>query len=111
MSKDPAFLFEPQNWKTPNTYNKNYGTPSNEPGVYLLVKTDLNEVNKEVVHEILYVGSSTNLYNRFKKHEVLRVLKKTHEYIQFYFIHTKDYAELEKKLIKDIQPKHNTQWL
>lgn len=111
MSKDPAFLFESKEWKTPNTYDSNFGSPSNKPGVYLLVKTDVDILKKTISHEILYVGSSKKLYERFKNHEVLRLLKQVHEYIQFYFLHTLDYIEMEKLLIKKIQPKHNTQWL
>lgn len=105
------FLFKPNEWKTPNTYGSNFGSPSNNPGVYLLVKTEIDIIKQTISYEILYVGSSKKLYERFKNHEVFRFLKQVHEYVQFYFLHTLDYLETEKKLIKQIQPKHNTQWL
>jgi len=110
MSKDPAFLFKPNNWTTPNTYDLNYGVPLNKSGVYLLVKTEYDFLEKKMTYEILYVGSSKKIYERFKSHEVLRVLKEVHRYIQFYFKYTLDYIEMEKYLIKQIQPKYNKQW-
>jgi excinuclease UvrABC nuclease subunit len=110
MSKKIDLILNNNQWLTPNTYDKNFSFPDNSSGVYLLVNTILSYTNKKVKREILYVGSSSNLIERYSKHEVMRVLKKTHDYIQFFFVKTENYKEIEKSLIKQIQPKHNTQW-
>lgn len=106
--KDPAFLFKSDEWFTPNTYNRNFKCPPKKSGVYLLVKPifDLNKAN----FQILYVGSTSCLEKRYKNHEVLRKLQIEHDYIQFYFKETENYIDLEKGLIKKIQPKYNKQW-
>lgn len=104
--KDPAFLFYPNDWHTPNTYDTNYKEPGNISGVYLLVEP--NYANN--TNNILYVGSAKNLKQRYKKHEVLRILKETYGYIRFYFKEEINYRSVEKFLIKQIQPKYNKQW-
>lgn len=108
MVKDPAFSFYPDKWFTPNTYNRNYKTPTDKSGVYLLVKVDFDLLRPN--YEILYVGSSKSLSVRYSKHEVLRALKNTFQYVHFYFIEVANYLEVEKQLIKKIQPKYNKQW-
>ena len=117
MSKDPAFLFYPESWYTPNTYDNHFQNPTQKSGVYLLVyplwfdqykKKDLPVNNDQ--YDILYVGSAKNLYQRYQKHEVLRILRETYGYIQFYFKEYTNYKEIEKQLIKQIQPRYNKQW-
>jgi hypothetical protein len=110
MAKDPAFLFYPGDWLTPNTYDTNFSYPTNKPGVYLISITDIDMVKKSINYNIVYAGSAKNLSIRYNRHEVLRFLKLNHPYVQFYFKETDDYKEIEKKLIRIIQPKYNKQW-
>jgi len=105
------FEFNPEEWFTLNTYDRNFKLPPAASGVYLLVHTDITLFDKSVIHNILYVGSSNNLQIRYGKHEVLRALKKTYNYIQFFFLEKENFKAIEKELIKSIQPKYNTQWL
>lgn len=107
MSKD-AFVFNPNDWFTPNTYNTNFRELPKSKGVYLLVSTTFGE--KECFYEVLYVGSSKNLINRYKNHEVKRELQEIYDYIQFYFKEVENHFEVEKSLIKQIQPEYNTKW-
>lgn len=108
LAKDPAFLFYPGDWKTPNTYDRNFATPPHASGIYLLIRPKFNK--KSIRYDILYVGSAKNLLVRYNKHEVLRALKITYGYVQFFFKEEENYREVEKLLIKQIQPKYNTQW-
>lgn len=99
--------FNFKEWKTANSFDLNFGYPENRCGVYLLVKTDLDYINKKINHEILYVGSSKKLKQRYNSHEVLRELKEKYDYIQFYFKYTKNHIIEEYKLIKKLKPKYN----
>jgi excinuclease UvrABC nuclease subunit len=101
------FVFVEKDWKTENTYNKNYAPVPARPGVYLLVNTGF-----DLQHEILYVGSSKNLKQRRQRHEVLRVLSEMYSGygVRFYFKEEADYLSVEKQLIKQIQARFNTQW-
>lgn len=110
---EKSFAFNPEEWNTPNTYNFNFKQPPNKSGVYLLVKAEILTGHKSryVKHEILYVGSSRNLKKRYNSHEVLNMLQKQHDYIQFYFKEVDNHFEIEKELIKLIQPKYNKKWL
>jgi len=94
-------------WKTPNTYGNNYEQPPQESGVYLLVRPF--EGDKQIF-DIMYIGSAKWLYQRYERHEVLRVLSEVYGYVQFYWIRDDNYKETEKKLIKQYQPKFNKQW-
>lgn len=99
--------FNRRTWKTPNTYDANYSLPPNKSGVYFII-LPINNFNS---YRILYIGSSKNLSARYSKHEVLRMLKETYGYVQFYFREEQHYKECEKLFIKKYQPKYNTQWL
>lgn len=109
-----TFEFNPLEWNTPNTYNKNYKYPTEKPGVYLLVNAQIIRINEEgcndIYYNILYVGSAKNLNVRYNRHEVLRLLKNFYDNIQFFFMEEINYREVEKELIKIIQPKYNKQW-
>jgi hypothetical protein len=95
-------------WKTPNTYDIDFKPPSNQSGVYIITESIFGK--HTLLHNILYIGSAKNLKIRYEKHEVLRMLKRTYEYVQFYFKEEIEYKKVEKQLIKKYQPKYNTQW-
>lgn len=108
MSK--KFLFKPEKWKTPNTYDRNFMEPPKRPGVYLLIVPNFDLINKRADYSIKYVGSAKDLKQRYDRHEVRRFLQAQGLYVQFYFTETDNYREYEKELIKIIQPQYNKQW-
>lgn len=108
--KDPTFIFNPQEWFTPNTYDNNFKSPPNKCGVYLIVKPSFDLISKTTKYEILYVGSSKRLNARYNNHSTLNKIRKLHLHIQFFFKEVDNYIETEKIYIKLIQPKYNKQW-
>jgi excinuclease UvrABC nuclease subunit len=103
------FKFDEQEWFTPNTYCSNFEYPPNKPGVYLLVNPIVNFADKTVSNEILYVGSAKSLAQRYRGHEVLRLLTEVYGYIRFYFLEQSNYRTVEIQLIKAIRPRFNKQ--
>jgi excinuclease UvrABC nuclease subunit len=110
VAKDPAFLFIEEEWKTPNTYNTNFAYPPDKPGVYLIVIPHFDVQGKTTTWEILYVGSAKNLKIRYARHEVVRILREIYQYVCFYFKEEPKFRQVEKQLIKQIQPRFNKQW-
>jgi len=104
------FVFNPSEWFTPNTYDRNFKNPPNASGVYLIALPIIDFEAKNTTYEIQYVGSAKDLSVRYGKHEVLRMIRKNEFSVQFFFKEIEDYLTFEKKLIKLIQPKYNTQW-
>lgn len=110
MKNQKQFIFNENEWYTPNTYNSNFKSPSNKSGVYLIVLPIFDLIDQVVNYDIVYIGSAKDLLNRYKSHEVLRFLKNNFNYVQFYFNECIDYKNAEKNLIKLVQPKLNKQW-
>jgi len=106
MNQDDFIKTYFKDWKTPNTYDENYGEPPQKPGVYFLLRPFENGKN---VNEILYIGSAKYLYQRYERHEVRRILTEVYGYIQFYWKEEDDYKIVEKQLIKKYQPRFNKQ--
>jgi excinuclease UvrABC nuclease subunit len=107
MAKDPAVIVCLSKWFTPNTYDQNYKYPTDNSGVYVIVLPNNEDIDKS---KILYIGSAKNLSVRYRRHEVMRMLKEFYGYVQFYFKEEQNYRETEKQLIKMYQPKFNKQW-
>ena len=105
MAKEYQFL--PDKWKCVNSFNTNYAYPKNNSGVYLLVKPEPDYENRKFNYEILYVGSSTKLKQRYENHEVIKKLTDIYGYVQFFFRECDNFLIEEYKLIKKIQPKYN----
>jgi len=116
MKKEPVFNQDQffsafRNWHTPNTYGEEYSSIPKKPGVYLLCSTVLpDETSQTIIREVLYIGSAKNLYQRYERHEVARILRQIYKYVQFFFIEEENYKHIEKYLIKLHQPKFNKQW-
>ena len=108
--KKNKFIFIDSEWHTPNTYDSNFKYPTNNSGVYLITESTPNFKLRKTEYDILYVGSAKDLNVRYNKHEVLRLLKQIYSNIQFFFKEEPNYREVEKGLIKLIQPKFNKQW-
>jgi len=99
--------FNSKDWHTPNTYDANYKYPENKSGVYLLAKLDADLETRKINYKILYVGSSKKLKQRYKNHEVLKMLNKKYDFIIFFFKECENEIVIEKQLIKSIQPEYN----
>lgn len=106
MGNDSKFTFDESEWNTNRTYNRNYAPVPSSPGVYLIVYTD-----KHLNNEILYVGSSYNLKQRYLRHEVLRILQEVYgNDVRFYFKVEPDYKNVEINLIRQTKARFNKQW-
>jgi excinuclease UvrABC nuclease subunit len=109
--KSPAFKFIEKEWSTPDTYDRNYKAIPECSGVYFLVHRDHNFLKSlKVKYKILYVGSSKNLKQRYRSHEVHRILREIFGDVVFYFKETDNYIEEEKALIKQTEARFNKQW-
>ncbi|MCO1498263.1 hypothetical protein, partial [Limosilactobacillus reuteri] len=73
----------------------------------LLVKPNLDYINKKISYDILYIGSSKKLKQRYENHEVLRMLNEKYDYVQFFFRECKNHITEEYRLINKIKPKYN----
>lgn len=109
MEIQETFEFIEIDWETPNTYDRNFRTPPTTSGVYLITVLHIDSKNRGT-YEIVYVGSAKNLLQRYGKHEVLRIVREDNQCVQFYFKEVENYREVEKNLIRIIQPKYNKQW-
>ena len=110
MIYENVLLFKHNELKTPNSYDRNFMYPTNNSGVYFIVRPYLSDCNLKFEYDILYIGSSNCLHERYKRHEVLRILNEVYGYVQFYFKEIDNYIEVEKATIKHYQPKYNKQW-
>lgn len=102
------FSFVETKWWCANTYDTNYKEITNKSGVYFFAMLDI----ETKVKDILYVGSSVDLKTRYKGHNIYRKMEKDKNNIPlfFYFIEMdKGFYDYERKLIKKLKPKYNTQ--
>jgi hypothetical protein len=106
-----SFVFNHREWWSPNSYCNDYDVPPSRPGVYLLGRLLPAKRPKDMVYEILYVGSSKSLHKRLKRHPVKRLLEVHYgNVVSIHFQERDNYREREKELIKLIQPLYNKQW-
>lgn len=99
-------IFKEDEWRTPNTYCRNFKSAPASSGVYLLVTFALITM-KTPKGQIVYIGSSKNLAARLRSHEVIEKLQKAGHYVRFYFKECADFIDEEKRLIRSIRPKFN----
>ena len=80
--------------------------PPKSKGVYFIV---VNHIKFKSGEFIGYVGSSTNLMNRFKTHNKIKEFKKKGIYVNFYWAEIKNgFYDKEIKMIQLINPQYNT---
>lgn len=103
LINQPYIPFDFVNWDSPNRYS--YKEPAECSGVYIIAKPGI--IEGKLLYQILYVGCSKNVKNRYLGHKLWHDLKKSEGYIKFFFKECSDYKSREKELIKDLQPKHN----
>lgn len=74
--------------------------------VYTLIEIDIYSKRRDIV----YVGSTTKLFSRYKSHKVPEKIQKSGKLNLMYFIPmNKGFYDYEIKLIKNLQPKYNKQ--
>jgi len=113
MVKDPALLrkrflhFVEDRWFCLNTYDTNYKALPQRAGVYFFVDFDLTKR----LFDIVYVGSSTNLFLRYKSHKIpMKIQSKVGHASVLYFIEMDaGFYDKEIKMIKKLRPKFNAQ--
>lgn len=110
LADSPIWAFL-DSWQTPNSYSNSFAPLPNGPGIYLLVLATWRD--GVLNHQILYVGMSRNVANRFKGHEVKKICQKVFkdDYIKVYFKQCPidDLRTRERKLIKQFNPPYNLQ--
>jgi len=114
MAKDPAFLRKrfldhiTTKWFCYNTYDRTWKDLSAKSGVYIFVA--FNYILEE--REIVYVGSSVNLRQRYKIHKVptkIHALGQNIFSILFFIEMEKGFYDYERKLINKLKPSFNVQ--
>lgn len=93
-------------WYCKNTYDSNYKEPPARPGVYFFASLDPCTMHLEIV----YIGSSTNLSQRYGVHRIPNLIENEtpKKYSIFYFKPMKTgFYDYEMKLIKKLKPKYN----
>ena len=102
----PDFLNE-SDWFSPNTYGNEYKGIPETPGVYFFV-ADTSPNPKTNKPKIVYVGSSKNLFNRLRNHELFKVFSETFYNVRIFFHETPYYIAKERSIIKILAPEGNS---
>lgn len=97
--------FIPREWICATSY-VNPKDPPKESGVYAITRVEQIDADKPPYRNfvVMYIGSSSVLYNRFKKHDILNVVQRIYENVDFYFRLCDNYLEEEKRLIQLYKP-------
>lgn len=93
-------------WLSPDD-DVNYSIPPMGPGVYCLeIFWDIWHHADKRPQDIIYVGSSSNLYNRSTAHEIIKNIRKSYpdSFVRFWFKPTAHFKRAEKRLIEKLQP-------
>jgi excinuclease UvrABC nuclease subunit len=110
IDTDLISIKELKKFKTPNTYGENYSKVPKKSGVYFYT-TPFYENGILFGYEnekIIYIGSSSNLYNRYSSHELPMKLKNLCK-LSFYFFETEFYSKIEIEFINMVKPICNYQ--
>lgn len=95
-----------EHWYCPNWHGpaKTYKALSNNSGVYIFTHINLDDKTEEIV----YVGSTTQLFNRYKSHHIpekIVSLKRFASVPRMYFIEMPTgFYDYEMKLIRKLKP-------
>jgi len=104
-NKKPFFM--KGKWKCANTYDANYKEAPNYPGIYFIVEIKYNFDNKYTAN-LVYIGSSSNLYNRYRTHNIIAKIKSNDNIHQFFFLELKTrYFDVENRFINLYKPLYN----
>jgi excinuclease UvrABC nuclease subunit len=101
--------FSEEIWNTPNTYSCNFKQVPKGPGIYMFVAYK-SLFDHSCQPEVVYIGSSKNLYNRNASHNIKPLAERDYQYVRFYFKEILEgYLPIEIALIKALKPKYNLQ--
>ena len=103
LRDQPYIEYNFKNWESTSRYS--YSEPPQNPGVYVFAKPEI--IDGKTKHQILYIGSTKNIFKRYAGHEKRSIIKKNEGFYRFYFMECDDYIQKEKELIKKLQPKYN----
>ncbi len=106
MAKDPAILRQRFSSVIMNKWEKNNHNLAEIPCVYAILSFDV--YTKEI--DIEYIGSTTNIFLRYKSHKIpakVQALGKMN--LLYYLPMNKGFYDYEMKLIKKTQPRFNKQ--
>lgn len=95
-----------ETWISSEGFGATYIHAKNKPGVYVL-KELVRDENYNLLIKIVYVGSSSKLRQRLRGHRVYNWCFENNRNVCFYFRYDTDYIEVEKRLIKRLQPELN----
>lgn len=121
MSKKSSFQFYPgdwikadKGWKTPQSYSNTFAPFPRSSAVYVIVRPvevecDDTPSGLGIGLQVLYVGMSTNLAQRMKSHNILRLLHAQNDYVQVWFqrVPTDRLRIRERRLIQKFNPPYN----
>jgi len=96
-----------RNWNTPNKWSDNYKEVPNKSGIYFIVLYDMMTAERTLV----YIGSSTNLYARYKSHNIIKKISTIDNALFEFFFKEMDkgFYDYEIKLINKLEPQFNSQ--
>lgn len=102
-----------ESWRTPNCYSNKYDSLPKSAGVYLLVAAYHTDQGL-LAHDVVYVGMSRNIFNRFKQHEVKKACelhygRRVHIKVYFKRCSANALRRKERNLIKKFNPPFNLQ--
>jgi len=116
MSEIPTQLIPYNNgeWFTPNTYtSKIYSCLPKASGIYAIVKATLDLYNRRCEKEVMYVGMSQNIAQRYSGHEIRKMIEEDLgedplPWLQIYFFRCSDnLRDVEREIISGINPPYN----
>lgn len=100
------FKYVQEHWYCPNWHGpaRTYKALSNKSGVYIFTKIDLEAKTEQIV----YIGSTTQLFNRYKSHTIPEKIFSLNSIPRMYFIEMPTgFYDYEMKLIKKLKPIFN----
>lgn len=100
---DEKIIRKVLNWHSPNVYGKNFAALPTSPGVYVLIAHKCQKDNGFIA----YIGSSANLHNRLKNHEVYKKISALFWNVRIFFKKTSNFKQVERCLIRKCLPEYN----
>lgn len=93
-----------EEWKTPNTYGRDFEPLGNFPAVYAIASFD-----EKYNCRIAYIGMSAKIAKRFNNHHALEHVRQKSAYYQIWFkpVAAEDLRKEERRLIQEYDPPLN----
>jgi excinuclease UvrABC nuclease subunit len=98
--------FDPEEWRTPNSYGPDFKPLPYGPGLYLFASRDI--LPNRVEYKPLYVGMSKSIAKRCSNHPVKRTLEALVDVVTFFVtVPECDLRSAEKLVIVNFKPPYN----